>query len=184
MIATVEVVVTSIVKGFGPIVPYSHDEGLQFVVVGGVRTNRPVIYDVPIYEVTITGGSSYLALRFGVRNTGATPKTRGCDAGLSHGRECVPSWRPHYSPHSFSGSARPGAWVLLPGKGFLIHEGADRPKGQVGGSIGCVEILDGAWNKFLAEIETLGHGTCTQIGAAQKLRVKIQSANYPIATLR
>ena len=184
MITAVEIVVTSVIKGFGPIVPYSHEAGLQFVVIGGVRTNRPVVYDVPIYEVKITGGSSYLALRFGLRNTGATPKTRGCDAGLSHARDCFPTWLPTYSPHSFRGGARPGAWQLLPGKGFLIHEGADRPSGQIGGSIGCVEVLDGAWNDFLAEIEKLGHGTCSQIGAAKKLRVAIQYANYPVATLR
>jgi hypothetical protein len=95
MIAPVEIIVTGLVKGFGPIVPYSDDHGLQFVSVGGVRTNRPVIYDVPIYAVTITGGSSYLAIRFGLRNNDSTPKIRPCDSGLSHSRDCVPAWLPN-----------------------------------------------------------------------------------------
>jgi len=38
----VEVIVTDTVSGVAPVVPYSHEKGLQFYVTStGVRTNRP-----------------------------------------------------------------------------------------------------------------------------------------------
>jgi hypothetical protein len=109
---------------------------------------------------------------------------RPCDTGLSEARICFPQWLPHYSPHSFRGGSRRGAWQLLHAKGFLIHEGADRKTGQVGGSIGCDEILDGRWNEFLEEIETMGQGTCAEIAARAQLLVMIEPAAYPVAKLR
>jgi hypothetical protein len=72
----------------------------------------------------------------------------------------------------------------LPGQGFLIHEGANRSVGEVGGSIGCIEVLDGRWNTFLAEIEKIGGGPCHQIAVSRKLTVKIEFAPYPHALLR
>nr|WP_294504889.1 hypothetical protein [uncultured Rhodopila sp.] len=183
MASEVEVTITGIVRGKTFVVPYSHHQGLQFVVVGGVRTERPVIYEVPYYEVRVGRGGTYAAVRFGLQNNGSVPKIRHCDAGLSHAHHCTPSWIPTYSPHSFRGGSRPGAWQLLPGKGFLIHEGADTRKDQVGGSLGCVEILDGRWNYFLAEIERLAGAPVAAISASHKLQVSIESAHYPIASL-
>jgi hypothetical protein len=90
---------------------------------------------------------------------------------------------PNYSPHSFNGIARPGAWRLLPGKGFLIHEGADSRRRDVGGSIGCIEIVDGRWNAFIGDIERLAGTTCVQIGPSRLLTVKIETAPYPNARL-
>lgn len=175
----IEVVITGITKGDAFIIPYSHADGLQFT--GG----KPVVYRVPWYEVRVEGGGSYRAIRFGLRNRGQTPPpaVRPCDAGLSAGRTCTPTWVPGYSPHSFAGGSRAGAWRLLPGKGFLIHEGADGNKGQIGGSLGCVEILDGQWNGFLGELEALGGQTCPSLGATGRLKVKIEPATYPVATL-
>jgi len=50
MSAVVEVRVTSMPRGQGPVVPYSHAAGLQYYnTPSGVRTNRSVIYDVPVY---------------------------------------------------------------------------------------------------------------------------------------
>ena len=72
---------------------------------------------------------------------------------------------------------------MLPGKGFLIHEGADTRVGQVGGSLGCVEILNGDWNTFLGEIEKLGGAPCPAIGAAKLLKVSTEAAGFPMATL-
>jgi hypothetical protein len=80
--------------------------------------------------------------------------------------------------------SRPGAWQLLPGEGFLIHEGADTRDHQVGGSIGCVEILDGNWNRFLDEIEKIAGISCADIGARRAMKVTIEHAGYPTATLR
>ena len=179
----VSVTVGSTVLGQTQVVPYSHREGLQYVAVRGVPTDQPLVYKVPYYDVTIQGGSSYTAVRFGLQNKGTAPKTRTCDAGLSSHRVCTPTWLPKYSPHSFNGTSRDGAWILIPGKSFLIHEGADTRIGQVGGSLGCIEILDGKWNSFLAEIEKLAKTTVTEIGKKGLLSVTIKAAPYPTATL-
>ncbi len=179
----VKVVITGKRVGIAPVVPYSHAAGLQLVVVNHVRTDEPVIYRVPSYEVRIHGGGVYAAVRFGLQNKGTVQKVRMCDAGISHARTCTPHWIPHYSPHSFSGTSRPGAWQLIPGRGFLIHEGADTIKGQVGGSLGCVEILDGDWNTFLSELESLAGVNATLIGAKRLLHVSIEGAPFPTATL-
>lgn len=181
----VVVKVTATQRGKGPVVPYSHERGLQtYTTPAADGSPRVVIYQVPLYAVVVDGGKAYVAVRFGLRNNGTTPlPRRPCDSGLAAGRICVPNWLPHYSPHSFRGASRPGAWQLLPGKGFLIHEGADRAQRQVGGSIGCVEILDGRWNEFLAEIETAAGGSCAQIAAQGKLRVMIEHTRYPDAVL-
>jgi hypothetical protein len=180
---SVQITVTNRQVGTGPVVPYSHSKGLQFYRGEALR---PVVYSVPVYELRITSGASYAVVRFGLHNRGddATPRVRACDAGLHEPRDCTPSWMPHYSPHSFHGGVRAGAWQLLPGKGFLIHEGANRLTDQVAGSIGCIEVLDGRWNTFLAEIERIGGGTCYQIAASRKLSVKIEFAPYPQAVLR
>jgi len=183
----VEVIVTGTVSGVAPVVPYSHEGGLQFYVTStGVRTNRPVIYEIPTYEVETKDGDVYDAVRFGLRNRNEnpTPDRRPCDAGLSQARVSYPRWVEGYSPHSFNGTSRAGAWQLIPHKGFLIHEGANRKTGQVGGSIGCVEILDGRWNGFLDEIERIAGATCARIGAASKLKVTLVSASYPTAKRR
>jgi hypothetical protein len=181
----VNVTVTNRQIGTGPVVPYSHRAGLQ-VYSGGYKSGLPVVYTVPTYELRIESGGTYAVVRFGLRKTHdkATPQVRPCDSGLHETRVCTPSWLPHYSPHSFRGSSRPGAWQLLPGKGFLIHEGANRSAGEVGGSIGCIEVLDGRWNTFLAEIEKIGGGPCHGIAASRKLTVTIELAQYPQAVLR
>jgi hypothetical protein len=108
MSVVVEVIVTSMPRGQGPVVPYSHEAGLQFYnAPNGVRTNRPIVYDVPVYAVLISGGRSYVAVRFGLKSNGTPPSpTRPCDTGLSDTRACVPGWLPHYSPHSFRGTSR------------------------------------------------------------------------------
>lgn len=179
----VKVVITGKRVGTTPVVPYSHSAGLQLVVEDGIRTNEPVVYSVPSYEVRIDGGTVYGAVRFGLQNKGTVQKVRTCDAGISHAHTCTPSWLPSYSPHSFSGSSRPGAWQLLPGRGFLIHEGADTTKRQVGGSLGCVEILDGDWNGFLSELEHLAGVNAMMIGSKRLLNVSIEQALFPTATL-
>jgi hypothetical protein len=113
----VNVTVTNRQIGTGPVVPYSHRAGLQ-VYSGGYKSGQPVVYTVPTYELRIESGGTYAVVRFGLRNKHdkATPQVRPCDSGLHETRVCTPSWLPHYSPHSFRGSSRPGAWQLLPGK--------------------------------------------------------------------
>jgi hypothetical protein len=86
MIKPVQVFVTGTRTGFGPVVPYRHGTGLQYYVTAtGFLTTRPVVYEVPTYEVRIKGGSSYDAVRFGLRyKDDTTPDTRPRDTGLSH----------------------------------------------------------------------------------------------------
>jgi hypothetical protein len=179
----IKVVITRKHAGTTLVVPYSHAEGLQYVVTGGIRTEEPVIYRVPSYEVRVERGRTYTAVRFGLQNKGTVLKTRTCDAGIGHQHFCMPTWVPGYSPHSFTGSSRRGAWKLFPGKGFLIHEGADISKGQVGGSLGCVEVLNGDWNSFLSEIETIIGTTADAIGGKRLLKVVIEHTHFPLATL-
>jgi len=184
MINKVNVTITSNTNQFAGIVPFSHESGLQ-TIVDGLGQTCAVVYKVPAYDVKVDGGGTYLAVRYGMQNNHKwpAPVTRRCDAGLYHPRICAPSWKPVYSPHSFVGAGRVGAWVLLPHKGFYIHEGPDRNKGGVGGSLGCIEIMDARWNEFLDEIEHLGNASCAAIGGAGKLKVRIEGDHYPNATL-
>jgi hypothetical protein len=181
----VTITVTSRQLGTGPVVPYSHRDRLQYFSAG-LNVGRPVVYLVPIYELRVESGFSYPVIRFALHNRGnnETPQTRPCDSGLHEARMCTPSWLPNYSPHSFRGSSRAGAWQLLPGKGFLIHEGANRYAQEVGGSIGCIEVLDGRWNGFLGELERLAGGPCHLIAANRMLTVKLEAAPYPRAVLQ
>jgi hypothetical protein len=176
----VTVTVTGNIAGTAYIVPYNKHDGLQRWRPPGSSRDMLALYTVSAYEVQV-GGAHHRAIRFGLRNTGSKPqRTRNCDTRLSADRTCTPAWIPTYSPHSFAGTSRRGAWQLLPGKGFLIHEGPGPT--QAGGSIGCVEILDAMWDDFLGEIEKAAGATCAQIGAAGRLTVKIEHATYPAAT--
>lgn len=181
MFKQVRVVIGGTPQGHTEIVPYSRADGAQYYVVGGVRTDQLVAYSVPFYEVRVENGGTYHAVRFGLQNKGTTPQTRTCDAGLAHERLCTPTWVDGYRPHSFAGTHRAGAFRLIPKKQFLIHEGADSGQGQIGGSLGCIEVLDGGWNLFLAEIEILGLGAINRLANAGKVRVKIESAVFPQA---
>ncbi len=180
----VHVIITDKITGDVKICPFIYPAGLQYYIVRGVKTDTPVLYKVPAYEVRIDGGNKYDAVRFGLQNKGVLPPPtdRKCDAGLANPQVWIPEWIADYSPHSFVGGIRKGAWRLIPGKAWLIHEGADRGSGY-GGSLGCIEILDGHWNGFLDEIETLGGDTCAQIATARGLKVTIVAAVRPTAHL-
>jgi hypothetical protein len=190
VINEVRVVVTgSRAPGDGYVIPYNAKTTphLQhYVAVSGyVDPNRYVTYVVPFYKIQIVNGGLYKALRFGLRNRGdnLVPSRRPCDTGLSHSRICTPTFLPHYRPHSFLGQGPPGAWQLLPGKSFLVHEGGDSNRDVVGGSVGCIEIVDGGWRSFQDELESLAGGTCAAIGASRRLTVVIEPAPYPTAVL-
>lgn len=178
----VEIIVTGKKAGVATVTPYEHEIGLQFARVRGALRDSLVKYSVPAYEVTVSNEGPFRAIRFALRNNGSVPtERRPCDTGLSHERVCIPSWVPSYSPRSFRGNSVPGAWRLLPGKGFLIHEGP--AASDTGGSIGCIEILDGKWGHFLWQIEVSGDAKCAVLAASRKVTVKIEAATYPVATL-
>ena len=172
--------VTVIVKGSEvgkwTTAPYSHDKGLDI----------KAIYEVPIYEVKVEPSYSFKAVRFGLvnRNQNPAPKQRRCDAGLGMAQSYNATWVPGYSPHSFQGGIRLGAWRIIPGKGFLIHEGSSDKDKSIGGSLGCIEIVGQLeWNRFLNTIESVGEASCADIGKAKTLLVKIESAAFPSAKL-
>lgn len=179
----VEVTVKNVVSGVSTIAPYSHEGGRQQYLPLGTTRSRPVKYQVPAYEVFVNAVGPFRAVRFGLRNTGSYPvPKRPCDAGLSHYRVCHPGWLPNYSPNSFTSRARPGAWQLIPGQNFLIHEGAGLGRDDIAGSIGCIEILDGKWGHFLWAIEDFAGVPCATLGAAKGLTVTLEAASYPVAT--
>ena len=178
MAANVKVTVGGSQKGMASVAPYSHAKGLQRVMAGNQVTDQIVVYRVPAYEVTIGGGKTYSAVRFGLVNDGTMPETRTCDAGLTAARTCTPSWDAYYCPHSFTRRERVGAWRLMEGKSFLIHEG-----GRIGGSLGCIEILEDRWNEFLGELEKIAGMPAKDIGAKKMLEVSVEASTYPKATL-
>jgi hypothetical protein len=180
---SVTVTITGKITGTSLIVPYSHDGGLQRYPSGHAKADEPVIYRINKYEIVVSGGGKYDAVRFGLVNKGSYEATRISDAGLTSPRTVHPSWVPGYSPHSFRGGPYAGAWRILPGKGFLIHEGADETKGQVGGSLGCVEILSGKWSVFMDELKSRSGLDWPEIGRRKMLKVIVESANYPNAAL-
>ena len=169
--------------GTSRIVPYSHADGLQNYPAGHAKSGQPVIYKINKYEIVVVGGGKYDAIRFGLQNKGTLSPSRVADAGLTSPRTVHPTWVVGYSPHSFRGGPYAGAWRILPGKGFLIHEGADSRVGQVGGSLGCVEVLDGGWSVFMDELKAMSGESWPNIASKRLLTVEVASASYPIATL-
>ena len=181
--AQVTVKVTGKVTGTSLIVPYSHANGLQYYPARHPKAGQPVLYRINKYEMVVAGGGTYQAVRFGLQNTGDLSRARVSDAGLSAARTLHPTWVPGYSPHSFRGGPYAGAWRLLPGKGFLIHEGADSRLGQVGGSLGCVEVLDGGWSVFMDEVKKICGSDWPNIGSRSLMTVEMEAASFPTATL-
>ena len=183
MIHEVELTITYKSNSIAIVGPFNHERGLQ-TITDKLGQQDYICYKVPAYKVQINGGNTYEAIRYGYINDGRIPPPlhRKCDKGIVHGHVCHPTWKPHYSPHSFTGSGRSGAWVLFPHDTMYIHEGPDRRKGGMGGTLGCVEILDGKWNSFLKEIEDSASASCAAIAAARKLRVKIEAGERPVGT--
>ena len=181
--AAVTVRITGTVVGTSFIVPYSHTDGLQQYPAGHAKAGQAVVYQIAKYEMAVVGGGTYAVIRFGLQNKGTIVRTRTADAGLTSPRTVNPTWVPGYSPHSFHGGPYEGAWRILPGKGFLIHEGADTRAGQVGGSLGCVEVLDGGWSVFMDELKSSCGQPWPIIANRHLLKVVVEHGSYPTATL-
>jgi hypothetical protein len=85
---------------------------------------------------------------------------------------------------SFTLPGRPGAWRLLEGKGFLIHQGPDDDAKTAGGSLGCIEVVGkDEWDDFLGLLESIAGADCQRIGAQRALTVRIEHAEFPTATV-
>jgi hypothetical protein len=181
--ATVSVKLTSKAVGTSLIVPFSHSRGLQRYPAGHAKAGQLVVYRINKYEMVVNGSTKYEVVRFGLQNNGTIQPSRVSDAGLSAAHTAHPSWVPGYNPHSFTGGPFAGAWRILPGKGFLIHEGANEAQGQVGGSLGCVEVLGGKWPSFLNEVKTVCGVDWMTIGARRWMILTIDAGTYPTATL-
>jgi hypothetical protein len=179
----VTVRVTGIVTGTSFIVPYGHTRGLQKYPAGHLKAGQPVLYSIDKYQMVVVGGRKYDVVRFGLQNDGRIVATRVSDAGLSAPHTVHPSWVPGYSPHSFQGGPYAGAWRILAGRGFLIHEGADSRVGQVGGSLGCVEVLDGGWPTFMDELKAKCGVPWPTISKHRLMKLVVERANYPTASL-
>lgn len=180
---TVAVKLTNKAVGTTLIVPFSHSQGLQRYPAGHAKAGQSVIYRINKYEMVVNGSKKYEVVRFGLQNNRTISSSRVSDAGLTAPRAVHPSWVPGYSPHSFSGGPFAGAWRILPGRGFLIHEGANESLGQVGGSLGCVEVLGGKWPDFLNTLKTVCGADWPTIGAQGLMNLTIDAGSYPTATL-
>jgi hypothetical protein len=176
----VHVDITAEVFGQASIYPFAHD----------LRVSEVPIYVVPAYKVLIAGDSTkFRAVRFGLQYKSKDPsgfeRTRICDCGLWRLQKCFPMWNDDYSPHSFSGGQKSGAWVLKPKEFFYIHEGVEDTTTGLAGSLGCIEIVgSGAWDGFWGTIERLGGGTCTNMGNHHRLEVTVRETKYPEAIYR
>jgi len=180
---SVVVTLTKAIVGTSFIVPFSHADGLQRYPASHAKAGKPVVYRISKYQMLVNGTSKYEVIRFGLQNKGTYPATRLSDAGLTASRTVHPTWVPGYSPHSFAGGPFAGAWRIIPGKGFLIHEGADESKGQVGGSLGCVEVLGGKWPDFLTEVKTTCGFDWPLIGKKGLMKLVVEGASSPTAIL-
>ena len=181
--ASVSVRLTNKVVGTSLIVPFSHPQGLQRYPTGHTKAGQLVVYQINKYEMVVNGSTKYEVVRFGLQNKGTIPDSRVSDAGLNATHSVHPSWVPGYSPHSFTGGPFAGAWRILEHKDFLIHEGANEALGQVGGSLGCVEVLAGKWSSFLNELKTVCGVDWPTIGARRLMNLTIEAGTFPTATL-
>jgi len=181
--AALTVRVTGKITGNSLIIPFSHTDGLQMYPAGHRKEGQAVLYKIAKYQMSVAGGDTFDVVRFGLQNNGKIAASRRSDAGLSVHHRTHPSWVAGYSPHSFHGGPYAGAWRILAGRGFLIHEGADSRVGQVGGSLGCVEVLDGGWQVFMDQLQTLCGEPWPKIASKHLLTVEMEGAPYPTATL-
>jgi hypothetical protein len=55
--------------------------------------------------------------------------------------------------------------------------------GQVGGSLGCVEVLGGEWPDFLNELKTVCGVDWPMIGPRGLMNLTIEAGSYPTAIL-
>lgn len=180
---SVSVQLTRKVIGTSLIVPFNHSQGLQMYPTGHAKAGQPVIYRINKYEMVVHGTTKYQVVRFGLQNRGTILPSRISDAGLNAAHSVHPGWVPGYSPHSFTGGPFAGAWRILPGRGFLIHEGANEAAGQVGGSLGCVEVLGGKWPDFLNQLKTVCGADWPVIGNRGLMNLTVEAAQFPTATL-
>ena len=180
---SVSVKITNKVVGTSLIIPFNHTEGLQYYPSGHPKEGQPVVYRINKYEMVVNVSEKYEVVRFGLQNNGKIVSSRTADAGLTAPRTVHPGWIPGYSPHSFQGGPYAGAWRILPGQGFLIHEGANEVAGQIGGSLGCVEVLNGNWPDFLNTLKAVCGVDWSKIGALGLMDLTIEAGNYPTATL-
>ena len=177
----VAVTVTNRMVGKWRVTPFSYKYGLQRDASGS-----HVRYEVPLYAVSVEGGRPFRALRFGLINRNVTPPLpiRACDAGLTEALTVHPAWLPTYSPHRYTRPARAGAWRLIEGQRFLIHEGTDDSTNLAGGSLGCIEIVGpGEWDAFLGQLEMIGGESVATLAANKAITVTLEEASYPIARL-
>lgn len=173
MLNKVTVTITSRIVGEALIYPYQR-EGLPDVVP---------LYVVPAYAVTIDDRWFFAAIRFGLSPLIVPyPRERICSVGIASSRTVFPTFVAGYSPHSFPGGETRGAWRLLPGKQFLIHEGPDSIEKQgKAGSLGCVEIAKDNWETFMRVLLTAtGAHTYSDVAQKKLLKVIIQATADPM----
>ncbi len=180
---SVNVTVTSKVIGAAIVVPFSLTEGAQTYPPGHPKVGDNPLYRISTYAMVVDGKSEYEVIRFGLQNKGTILKQRICDAGLACGQSARPTWVPGYKPHSFEATGYEGAWRIMDGKAFLIHEGPNTGLYQAGGSLGCIEALNTRWPDFLDELINITGEPWPEIGKHRLINLTLNAASAPMATL-
>lgn len=162
----------------------------------GILKSYPVYdgkdYKMPIYTLTIAGTSDagkaqskdFSIFRFGIHKP--TEKAAASVVGLANKQtHVIKKFKHDYQLHSVD-SAENGAWVVW--KTFYIHDGADDPRTEAYGTIGCVEVVDESESfvKFNDFIITLSGSTkatrnkkLIEIGASGKMSITYLKAARP-----
>ena len=155
------------------------------------------LYEIPIYEMTVTGTddagneveNKFNVLRFGVtkKTSNSPPQVVGLAQKQSHK---IKAWLPNYSVHSSGASAdaEAGAWQVY--GNFLIHDGPDNPKdvSQPYATIGCIEVCGGPqgfvqFNNLLISLSGSQKSTRQQklaeIGSSGTITISYEAATRP-----
>ena len=156
-IRSVEIIVSSKPVGTGKVRAFPYRMGGRF--------------RVPLYEMVVIGTDSSLkkverkfkVIRFGVKQVSRIDRHRV--VGLKD-----------FQVHSLKRAGyMDGSWQIY--GDFLIHDGADNPKRQAWGSIGCIEVTGkDEWEDFESLIKNLsGESNPWKSGQSGKLMVRIES---------
>ena len=139
-------------------------------IVGSYPNADGNIYEVPLYNVTVSGGGksyNFNAIRFGVVNGNGVlgPRMTGLENNQTH----TLSWDPYMN----------GSWRIF--GHYLIHRGAADPSVSAWAAIGCIEITGlGGWSDFNNRIrEISGENDLGVLGASGQISVTFQAASLP-----
>lgn len=137
------------------------------------------IYRVPLYRMRLAGYDDlrklqyydFKVIRFGVGHSGSGPDFI---AGKSKQGVHTLTWGGRYMRGK-------GCWKLSGYRQVLIHDGADRPRMQAYGAVGCIEVTGPqAWEIFNERVKELsGISDLGEIGRKGRFKCELLQASPP-----